>query len=42
MCFFYSVVSYVRVEMEPLREQIRLDGRMLYALFISQKFDLVT
>lgn len=35
-------VSYVQVEMEPLRERIRLDGHMSCALSIFRKFDSVT
>jgi len=44
--YFYlnSAVNYVRVGMEPLREQINrlLDGRMSCALSIFLKFDSVT
>lgn len=42
MCDLNSVASYVQVEMEPLREQTKLDGHTLCALFIFRKFDLVT
>lgn len=39
---FNSAANYAQVEMELLREQIRLDGHTWSVHFIYQKLDLVT